>query len=88
MYTHWLNVYDQQKERENQKMLWKMRENTRCVFFILSTSRKEIKEKNRMGLGDSRQQVYLQDPERTWGRYHLAWVDITVLSFVYLWSEL
>ncbi|XP_076727209.1 protein HEATR9 isoform X1 [Callospermophilus lateralis] len=31
MYTHWLTVYDRQKERENEKMLRKMRENARYL---------------------------------------------------------
>uniref|UniRef100_A0A8C9QFS7 HEAT repeat containing 9 n=1 Tax=Spermophilus dauricus TaxID=99837 RepID=A0A8C9QFS7_SPEDA len=31
MYTHWLTVYDQRKERENEKMLRKMRDNARYL---------------------------------------------------------
>ncbi|KAM4824514.1 protein HEATR9 isoform X1 [Urocitellus parryii] len=31
MYTHWLTVYDWQKERENEKMLRKMRDNARYL---------------------------------------------------------
>ncbi|XP_027779623.2 protein HEATR9 isoform X1 [Marmota flaviventris] len=31
MYTHWLTVYDRRKERENEKMLRKMRDNARYL---------------------------------------------------------
>uniref|UniRef100_A0A8D2B8T7 HEAT repeat containing 9 n=1 Tax=Sciurus vulgaris TaxID=55149 RepID=A0A8D2B8T7_SCIVU len=31
LYAHWHTLYDQRKERENQKMLWKMRDNSRYL---------------------------------------------------------
>ncbi|XP_076727210.1 protein HEATR9 isoform X2 [Callospermophilus lateralis] len=44
MYTHWLTVYDRQKERENEKMLRKMRENARYLKEELTEMLKSPRE--------------------------------------------
>lgn len=67
IYTHWHTLYDQQQERETQKMLQKMRDHPRYALPFpifhnpLHLLRKRGKRKK--GCSEGRDQVSLQMPE-------------------------